>query len=75
MPVREMLVRLGFVGANAAGAAAGFAIAGTGHPAHAVVGFLLVGLAVFGIGVQAWDAVRVMRGGGGALPRQSPRGR
>jgi hypothetical protein len=55
-----MLLRLVFVAANAVLFAAGFAIAGTGHPAHAVVGFLLVGLAVVGIGLQAWEAVRLL---------------
>jgi hypothetical protein len=43
MPARDMLLRLVFVAANAALFAAGFAIAGTGRPAHTVVGFLLVG--------------------------------
>jgi hypothetical protein len=75
MPVRDMLLRLVFVAANAVLFAAGFAIAGRGRPPHAVVGFLLVGLAVSGIGLQAWDAVRLMRGRGGTLARQSDRGR
>jgi hypothetical protein len=40
MPVGEMLVRLVGVAAGAGLGAPGFAMAGTGHPAHAVAGSL-----------------------------------